>query len=132
MSQWRKYNAQVLENVKMGTLEKACEDMGVRFDTNIKSVENTYGESAKVDAGLIKDGRVLPLGFIFKHEDGKIKLELEGDFWRTGLDEHTFIDLLSRSYQKYNIIEQVTSQGWFIDRNEIDADGNVILEAVQW
>ena len=132
MSQWRKYNAQVLENVKMDTLEKACEDMGVRFDTNIKNVENTYGESAKVDAGLIKDDRVLPLGFIFKHEDGKIKLELEGDFWRTGLDERTFVDLLSRSYQKYNIIEQVTGQGWFIDRNEVDADGNVILEAVQW
>lgn len=132
MSQWRKYNAQVLENVKMDTLQKACEDMGVSFDTSVKSVGNTYGESAKVDAGLFKDGQALPLGFIFKHEDGKVKLELEGDFWRTGLDERSFVDLLSRSYQKYNIIEQVTNQGWFIDRNEVDAEGNVILEAVQW
>jgi hypothetical protein len=132
MSHWRKYSAQVLENVKEGLLHKACADLGVTFDTNIKQVGNSYGEGAKVDAGLQQNGRNLPLGFLFKTEGGKTKLTLEGDFWGTGLDEHSFIDRLSQSYQKHNIIEQATNQGWFFDVNNVDKDGNVVLEAYQW
>lgn len=132
MSHWRRYSANVLDDVKMDLLTKACTDVGVTFDTKIKNVGNSYGEGAKVDAGLKQNGKNLPLGFIFKQEDGKTKLVLEGDFWGTGLNERTFIDQLSQSYQKHNIMGQAQAQGWFFDKNEVDKDGNVVLECYQW
>ena len=131
MSCWRKYSAKVLDNVDMDLLKKACDEMGVSFDPNIKHVENSYGENAAVDAALVKDGETLPLGFRFVREDGKTKLQLEGDFWRTGLREESFLGHLSQQYQKFNIMQQAEAQGWIFDRSEV-VDGNVVLEAYQW
>lgn len=132
MSHWRKYNASVLENVKMDMLEKAAAEMGIQIDHNVKQVRNSYGESGRVDAGIKMNGKVLPLGFIFKTENGKTTLQLEGDFWETGLNERTFLDQLSQSYQKHNIMAQAQQQGWFFDVNKTDAEGNIVLEAYQW
>ena len=132
MSQWKKYSASVLDNVKKDLLVKACADMGVTFDESVKHVGNSYGERGSVDAGIIYNGKSIALGFIFKQEEGKTKLVLEGDFWGTGLNERTFVDLLSQSYQKHNIISQAEQQGWFFDVNTVDEKGNVVLEAYQW
>lgn len=130
MSHWRKYSSNVLDDVKMDLLTKACNDVGVTYDTSIKHVGSTYGsEGANVDAGIKKDGRELQLGFIFKQEDGKTKLVLEGDFWGSGLNERNFVDNLAQHYKKHKIIQQAENQGWFFDKNETDKDGNIILEA---
>ena len=116
----------------MELLEKACADVGVEFDMKIKQVGNTYGEGAKVDAALKQNGKVLPMGFNFKKKNGKTTLELDGDFYGTGLNERDFIDRLSQSYQKHNVIKQVTAQGWYVDVNSMNTEGEVVLEAYQW
>ena len=121
-----------MDNVKKDLLVKACADMGVTFDETVKQVGNSYGERGLVDAGIQLNGKSIALGFIFKEEAGKTKLTLEGDFYGTGLNERTFVDLLSQSYQKHNIINQAEAQGWYFDKNEVDKDGNVVLEAYQW
>lgn len=132
MSQWRTYKAEVLKDVNKEILEKALAEMGLEMDENIKIVDNAYG-SSKVDAGLKKNGEQISVGLNFnEQDDGTTQLEVSGDFYGTGLNERTFVDNLSQTYQKYNVIEQCENNGWIIESTEINEDGEIEIEAFQW
>lgn len=131
MSHWRKFKADVLKDIDKEILKKAVRDLGVEMDETIKHISNTWG-SEDVDAGLIKDGEKISLGFNFRNRGGKIELELSGDFYLTGLDERTFIDRLAQAYQKYNAIEKLEEQGWTVDSIETNEKGEIVLEAYTW
>ncbi|MCY7865996.1 DUF1257 domain-containing protein [Bacillus spizizenii] len=131
MSHWRKFEADVLKDINKELLGKAVKDLGVEMDESIKHIRNTWGNET-VSAGLRKDGHPIALGFNFKDRNGKIELELSGDFFGTGLDERTFIDRLAQSYQKHNAVEKLEMQGWNIDSIETNDKGEIVLEAYQW
>lgn len=131
MSHWKKFHADVLKDINKDLLAKAVKDLGVEMDESIKHIRNTWGNET-VSAGLVKDGRPIALGFNFKTVDGKVQLELSGDFFGTGLDERTFIDRLAQAYQKHNAIEKLEEQGWTIDTIETNNKGEIVLEAFQW
>lgn len=131
MSHWKKFQSNVLEDINKETLAKATADMGVGFDEKVKQISNTWGNES-VSAGLVKDGRKIPLGFNFKHRNGKITLELSGDFFGTGLDERTFIDTLSQNYQKHKTIDALKEQGWVVDTVEVNKKNEIEIEAYQW
>ncbi|MED1125212.1 DUF1257 domain-containing protein [Bacillus atrophaeus] len=131
MSHWRKFEADVLKDINKELLGKAVKDLGVEMDESIKNIRNTWGNET-VSAGLRKDGHPIALGFNFKNRNGKIELELSGDFFGTGLDERTFIDRLAQSYQKHNAVEKLEMQGWNIDSIETNDKGEIVLEAYQW
>ena len=128
MSHWKKFNSKVLENVDMNMLAKALKEMGLGLNTSARSVSNTFGRDS-VDAAITDaGGRDLSLGI--KMKDGK--LTLTGDFYGTGLNEAQFIDKLAMSYQANKIQEGCTRQGWNVDIDTVDADGNRVIEAYQW
>ena len=132
MSHWRTFKAEVLKDVDKETLKKALADLGLEMDESLKVVDNAYG-SSKVDASLKKDGRHISVGLNFnEQEDGSTQLEVNGDFMGTGLDERTFVDELSQSYQKHNVIEQCESSGWTVESIETNDDGEIEIEAFQW
>lgn len=131
MSHWKKFASNVLEDINKETLAKATADMGISFDEKIKHISNTWGNES-VSAGLVKDGRPIALGFNFKNRNGKITLELSGDFFGTGLDERTFIDKLSQNYQKHKTIDALEQQGWVVDSVEFNKKNEIEIEAYQW
>ena len=101
------------------------------FNENIKSIRNTWGNES-VSAGLTKNGSPLALGFNFKNRNGKLALELSGDFFGSGLDERTFMDKLAQSYQKHKTVQALEQQGYQIDMNSMNSKGEVVIEAYQW
>ena len=124
LSHWRTYNAKVLEDINMSTLEKSVADMGLSLDTSIKNVANSYGRDA-VDAGLKKDTQTLALGFQFTETKGKIALSLRGDFWGTGLNESQFMDKLAQHYQKNKAIDFVLpNQGYTVESCTLNEQTN--------
>lgn len=131
MSHWRKFEADVLKDINKDLLAKAVKDLGVEMNERIKNIRNTWGNEI-VSAGLVKDGRPIALGFNFKNRNGKIELQLSGDFFGTGLDERTFIDRLAQAYQKHNAIEKLEMQGWNIDEMNVNDKGEIVIEAYQW
>jgi hypothetical protein len=131
MSHWKKFSSNVLEDINKETLAKATADMGVGFDEKIKSISNTWGNES-VSAGLTKDGRKIALGFNFKQRNGKISLELSGDFFGTGLDERSFVDTLSQNYQKHKTVAALEEQGWVVDSIELNKKNEIEIEAYQW
>lgn len=131
MSHWKKFSSNVLEDINKGTLAKATADLGISFNESIRQIKNTWGNES-VSAGLEKNGRAIALGFNFKNRNGKIALELSGDFYGTGLDERTFIDRLSQAYQKHKSVEALQNQGWIVEAVETNAKGEVEIEAYQW
>ncbi|PTY93000.1 DUF1257 domain-containing protein [Heyndrickxia sporothermodurans] len=131
MSHWRKFEADVLKDINKDLLAKAVKDLGVEMNESIKNIRNTWGNET-VSAGLVKDGRPIALGFNFKNRNGKVELELSGDFFGTGLDERTFIDRLAQAYQKHNAIEKLEMQGWNIDEMNVNDKGEIVIEAYQW
>lgn len=130
ISHWKKFTTNVLKNVQEDLLVRACTDLGISYDRTINSIRNTWGNE-RCDAGLIYNGKAIPLGFNFKVEDGKTKLELSGDFFATGLRESSFMDSLSQAYQKYNAQRQLEDQGWIID-STIAVNSDIVIEAYQW
>lgn len=131
MSHWKKFESKVLDNVDKGILAKATQDLGVTMNTNIRSIKNTWGNE-RVDAGLMRNGQPIALGYNFKKTQAGLKLELSGDFWGTGLSEGTFMDRLAQAYQKHNAIDKLEAQGWTLESVETNENGELVLEATQW
>ena len=132
MSHWRTYKAEVLKDVDKDILKKALAEMGLEMDENIKVVDNAYG-SSRVDAGLKKNGEQISVGLNFNDNgDGTTQLEVNGDFHGTGLNERTFVDELSQTYQKHNVIEQCENNGWIVESVELNENGEIEIEAFQW
>lgn len=131
MSHWRQHKSMVLEDVQMEMLQKACQDVGVSMDTKTKEIQNSWGHE-KVDAGIVKDGSNISLGFVFENKDGKTALKLTGDFYSTGLDESTFIDRLAQQYMKHKTVAAFEDQGWVVDSVDTNANGEIEILATPW
>lgn len=131
MSHWKKFESKVLENVNKDILARAVAEMNLKLDPRIKTIQNTWGNES-VDAGLVKNGKAIALGFNYKDVDGALKLELSGDFYATGLVESQFMDKLAQLYQKNNAIDKLEEQGWTMDTVEVNDKGEIVLEAYQW
>lgn len=129
MSCYRKYTADVLKKANKKDLHKACQRLGFDFDESKKEVNASFERRReKVDAVLVKDGKALSLGFNF-NKDGKF--EVEGDFWRTGLADKTFVDDLSQAYAGESLKRQLrVNYGMRIDKDEINEDGDLVIEAI--
>ena len=131
MSHWRSHKSNVLEDVNMDMLRKACADIGVGMDTNTKSISNSWGKET-VDAAITKNGKTLALGFVFETAAGKTALKLTGDFYSTGLDEATFIDRLAQQYMKYKATAALEAEGFTVDSIDLNTSGNIEIMATPW
>ncbi len=129
MSCWRKYTADVLKDVNKDFLHEACQKMGFDFDETRKMVESSWeGRREACDAVFVKNGQELSLGFKF-NGDEQGHLTVEGDFWRTGLDERTFMGDLGQIYAGINLKFQLQMQyGISIELEEMQGE-DLVIEA---
>lgn len=132
MSHWRKFKQDVLKKVNENYLVAALKEMGLGLDYSVKEVSNAYGK-APVTAGLTRNGKSVPIGFVFSNNpDGTKELLLRGDFWSTGIQESTFMDDLAQLYQKNKFTDIIQDQGWSLDdmatNLERNKNGEITLE----
>lgn len=133
MSCWRRYTCDVLKSVDKDLLHEACEELGFDFDEKIKRVANSWGHD-DVSAGFIRNGKTLPLGFIFEKSsdnifEDKVSVTVAGDFYSTGFDEATFVNTLSKLYQKHNVIAKLTEHNYSISNVSVNENEEIEIEA---
>lgn len=134
MSHITTYQSDVLKNCKKGLLLKAVKDLGLELDFNIKSIKNTWIHDT-VDAGFIKDGKAIALGLKINKEGKHKNIKVIGDFFGTGIEEKSFIDKLSQSYKKHDVIYQCKKQGWTVNADDINIEkktNNIIITATRY
>lgn len=125
MSHWKTFTNDALTNTKTDLLSKALKEMGVDLDTSIKSISNTWGNE-QVDMGFKVNGEVVALGF---KQVGN-KLELKGDFYRSGLRESDFMDKVSQFYTKEDIINKINTQSnYTVDSMTTNQNGEIEILA---
>lgn len=121
MSHLTTYESNSLVNVKKSLLIKALKDLDLEINFDLKQVHNTFIRES-VDAVLVKNGKPISVGFKLIREGKDIKLQLAGDFYRTGLNESALIDNISQMYKKHHIVEQCKQQGWSVTSKDINLD----------
>ena len=121
MSHLTKYKNNSMVNPIKALLEKTAKEMGLSLDYNVKTVRNSWVH-ADVDAGFVKNGKLLSIGIKNVCENGKTRATIVGDFYRTGLDELSFIDKFAQIYKKHEVIIKCERMGWNIDTNSIQID----------
>lgn len=131
MSCWMKQSSAVLTDCKKDLLEKALNSLGFALDHNQKTVRNAWG-SSDCDAALVKQGRTMPLGIAYTEEDNKTKATLVGDFWGTGVNESNFINEMSVAYSKESIKQYCDENGYTIDVDQVDDNGEIVMQAWQY
>lgn len=114
MSQFRRFKNEVLKDVDERLFFETMEELGFECKKQ-NQVSNAYGKDS-VDGAFVRDGKTLPIGYKFiENSDGKLSLEVRGDFWNTGLRENEFVNQISQMYQKNRITNTLEDNGLLID-----------------
>lgn len=106
------------------------------MNENIKSVATSYfdgleSNSATCDAALVNNsGKVLQIGVTYHNEENN--LEVQGDFWNTGIDHQSLIQKLAQIYQKNYLMKQLEFNGYTIESVETNLKGEVEIETYPW
>lgn len=135
MSCWMKFTCDVLKNVDTDIAKKAFEELGYKLDENVKSVSMSWNSGretgyATCDAGIVVDNHSIQVGVTFRNTDNL--LEIQGDFWNTGIDQQSLIQMLSQSYQKLYLIQQLELNGYTIESVNVNTKNEVEIEAYAW
>lgn len=134
MSVWKKIESKVLASgVNMDLLQEMLKkELNVTLDFNVNRIRNTWG-SEEVDCALVNNGNVTALGFRISKEKG---IELVGDIYASGLgsdgDQEVLMNKIAQLYQKFNIINKLTANGWNIENLETNEEGEIILDVMRY
>ena len=125
MSCYRRYTCDVLKNVDTDLLSKAMMEMNCEVDWNTKKISWAHGNDGDFVDGAFSNNR---LGVILNGDDeGHLKIVV--DYWMTGLQETTFVDTLSQTYQKLNVMQQIENSGYIVDYIKQNVEGEIEIEA---
>lgn len=128
MSHFKSYQCQVDNEVY---LTKALEEMGYSVQKNAVITDWAH-QNQTVDLGVVKDGKLLPLGFKAK-ENGK-GYEIVADWFMIPEPEKEFTNKVAQLHDKYRVFDMCEMYGWNIDYESIttNKEGEIELLATQW
>lgn len=135
MSIWKKVESKILnKDVRRDMLENSLKEIGIGLDYGTTTINNVYGK-AEVDAAFInlRTNKVTSLGIKFNAEGG---INLEGDIWGTGLgtdgNQEVLFNKIAQYYQKNNLLDAFAKNGYIVESNTVNANGEIELEAVMY
>lgn len=117
MSHFAVYTCNVsnLEFVKQG-----LQEMGLDSQENTQ-IKDWYGQTRTAELAVVKDGKVLPLGWVRDEETSE--LGLQADWYVLPWSEKEFTNKISQLHSKYQVLETCEENRW-----NVDADSITVLE----
>lgn len=148
MSQFVSLKIDVLDDVNPSVFRKSFEEFSAQNDTDeIKYTLRTRNKDERividapyarktarvdndVDAVIVKNGSDTTIGFKFiKNSNGKnYRVEVRGDFWRTGFKEKDFCNQIARNYMITKITNDAKINGKRIISRNVNANGDVVIQ----
>ena len=135
MSCWRKYTCNALKDVDKDLVCRALDEIGYCLNEDVKMVRTSYGEddtnSSLCDGALVikKEHKQIPVGVTFANSQGE--LEIQGDFWSTGIDHKSLVQQLTDHYLKLYTIQQCELNGYTVE-NLQQTENGIEYEAYAW
>jgi hypothetical protein len=117
-------NVQNMEYVKSGLA-----DMGLGYKENT-IIEDFYGQKRLAELAVVKDGKVLPLGWVRNQETNE--LELQADWFAVPFSQKEFVDTISQLHSKYHVFSICEEYRWNIDDVTVNEQGEIEILATQF
>jgi hypothetical protein len=123
MSHFAVYTCNVsnMEYVKRGLRE-----MGLDYKENT-TITDWYGQTRKAELAVVKDGKVLPLGWVRNESTGE--LALQADWYVLPWSEKEFTNRISQLHSKYQVIDVCEENRWSIDDITMNENGEIEILA---
>ncbi|MBJ7935533.1 DUF1257 domain-containing protein [Bacillus cereus] len=109
----------------MEFVKKGLAEMGLGFKENTQ-ITDWYGQNRKAELAVVKDGTVLPLGWV--RENGE--LGLQADWYKVPYSEKQFTDQISQLHSKYQVLEVCEENRWNVDAEDITMNANGEIEII--
>lgn len=129
MSHFAVYDCNVsnIEYVKRG-----LQEMGLGFKEN-QVINDWARQSRTVELAVVKDGKVLPIGWNRKtDEEGNQTLDLVAEWFQVPLREREFTNKLSQLHSKYQVLDVCEENRWNVDESDIKFNANGELEILAY
>lgn len=125
MSHFAVYTCNVsnMEYVKRG-----LEEMGLGYKENQK-IKDWAKQDRTVELAVVKDGKVLPIGWNTATKDGQTSLELVAEWFQVPLREREFTNKISQLHSKYQVMDICEENRWSVDDIQINDAGEIELFA---
>lgn len=127
MSQWVKVEAKPLKDATMEEIRAGLEDMGLKLNTGVSNINNSYGRSECV-ARIERNGSSIDLGI--NQVDGEYVIV--GDFYFSGYSQNEFVDSISKYTQKNKIMNSLRNNQWIADNVVENKDGTIEIYATKY
>lgn len=122
MSHFQVYKCNV-SNVDF--VKKSLAELGLGYKENVVMTDY-YSGNRNAELVLMKGNKQLPIGWVRNTESGA--LELQADWFMTGLREKEFTQSIGQLHSKYQVLETCEQNGWSIDPSEITLGENGSIE----
>ncbi|PLC14190.1 hypothetical protein BV582_21735 [Bacillus paralicheniformis] len=111
MSHFKVYSCNVSN---MEYVKKGLHEMGLDYKENTQIVDY-YGQKRQAELAVVRDGRVLPLGWVRENEE----LNLQADWFKVPFSELEFTEKISQLHSKYQILGVCEENRWNVNEDEI-------------
>lgn len=137
MSHYAQFKLKSMSNVKQDYLEKALKDMGFGIKFGKTTLSSSYrNDSNEVDAIIVdeNDGPTSVGIRFYANEKNEISAEFCGDFYylKGFSHEKNFQDELEKHYTKYRMIDVVLDEGYVLESQETNENGEIVLMCRQY
>ncbi|QHW35765.1 DUF1257 domain-containing protein (plasmid) [Paenibacillus rhizovicinus] len=110
-------------------VKKALQEMNLGYKENCQ-IEDWAHQKRNVVLGVVKDGKLVPLGFA--QEEGELKLY--ADWFMTGFSEKQFTEKVAQLHDKHKAIDVCEQNGWSVDMDSLTTNeaGEIEFLATSW
>lgn len=115
----------------MEYVKKGLQEMGLGFKENQK-ITDWARQERNVELAVVKDGKVLPIGWNRKTVDGQETLDLVAEWFQVPLREKEFTNQISQLHSKYQVLDVCEENRWNVDESDITFNANGELEILAY
>lgn len=124
MSHFQVYDCNV-SNVDY--VKRALAELNLGFNEHV-TMKDYFNQTRQAELVITKDGKQLPIGWLRNKETGA--LELQADWFATGLREKEFTNSIGQLHAKYQVLDTCEENGWYVDPQEITMGANGAVEVL--
>jgi len=110
----------------MEYVKRGLQEMGLDYKENA-TITDWYGQTRKAELAVVKNGKVLPLGWVRDTETNE--LQLQADWYVLPWSEKEFTNKISQLHSKYQVMDACEENRWSIDDISINEKGEIEILA---